>query len=134
MSPEPIRRVIFRPYRKGMGPSFTLTLWDAGERYEATGRRNYIRYKLTQTGSAYTATMRYRRVTTELFTGDDFSPGPMHAIDSDACVRGLMGFLTLRPGDTDSDYFREYTDEQRRFCDEHAEALSAEVMARLGEE
>lgn len=122
MSPEPIRRVIFRPYRKGMGPSFTLTLWDAGERYEATGRRNYIRYRLVQSEHG------------TLFTGEDFSPSPKHAIDSDACVRGLMGFLTLRPGDTDSDYFREYTDEQRRFCDEHAEALSAEVMARFGED
>ena len=123
MSSEPIRRVIFRPYRKGMGPSFTLTLWDSGERWADHGQpRSYVRYRLTQSEHG------------TLFAGDDFSPSPMHAIDSDACVCALMGFLTLRPGDTDSDYFRDYTDEQRRFCDEHAEALSADVMARFGEE
>lgn len=116
MSSEQIRRVIFRPYRKGMGPSFTLTLWDAGERWDGHQRRSCVRYRLTQSEHG------------TLFEGADFSPSPMHATDSDACVRGIMGFLTLRPGDTDSDYF------QRRFYDEHADALGAEVMARFGED
>ncbi len=42
-----------------------------------------------------------------------------------------MGFLTLRPGDTDPDYFEDYTPEQHAYCDAHAEALSCEVSARF---
>jgi hypothetical protein len=39
-----------------------------------------------------------------------------------------MGFLTLKPGDTDSDYFAEYTPEQMDYCQRYAESLSCEVM------
>lgn len=130
---EVIRRVVFRPYRRGQGPTFTLTMWDAGERWDGHQRRNYLSYRLTQTDSRYTPRMKYRRVSTVLFAGDDFSPGPMHAIDSDAAIAGLMGFLTLRRGDTDLEYFDKYTPEQWAFTEQHAEALSAEVEARFGE-
>jgi hypothetical protein len=58
----------------------------------------------------------------------------MYAIDSDKAVGSLMGFLTLRPGDTDSEYFESYTPEQMHFAETHAEALACEVMARFGED
>ncbi len=44
-----------------------------------------------------------------------------------------MGFLTLRPGDTDQEYFDGYTDNQLQYADEHAETLSCEVCSRFGE-
>ena len=52
-----------------------------------------------------------------LFHGDDFGPSPMHADDSDATLRALLGFLTLRPGDTDREYFAHYTPRQRAFAE-----------------
>lgn len=107
-----MRRVIFEPYRKG--PSFTLTMW------EAVGG---VRYRLTQREG------HKRRV---LFEGSDFECSPRHAIDSDEAVRVLMNFLTLRPGDTDWEYFENYTDSQREFCDQRAEDLAREVMCRFG--
>lgn len=58
-----------------------------------------------------------------LFFGRDYYCAPSHAIDSDDCLRSLLGFLTLRPGDTDCDYFADYTDRQLAWCDKHAEAL-----------
>ena len=132
---EVIRRVVFRPYRKGQGPTFTLTIRDAGERWHDNGqRRTHLAYRLSMTESKYTARMKYRRISTLLFEGQDFSPSPLHAIDSDAAVVGLMGFLTLRPGDTDRDYFDKYTPEQWAFVEQHAEALSADVEARFGED
>ena len=134
MGQDFMRRVIFRPYRKGMGPTFTLTMWDAGDRWDGTQRRNYVRYRLTMTESKYTPKMRFRRVSTVLFAGDDYSPSPMHSIDGDDAVEGLMGFLTLRPGDTDPDYFAGYTPEQMAFCEQHAEALSCDAMFRFGKE
>jgi hypothetical protein len=58
-----------------------------------------------------------------LFIGEDFDCSPQHTIDSDECLRALLGFLTLRPGDTDAEYFEEYTAEQRAFAEGDAEDL-----------
>lgn len=52
-----------------------------------------------------------------LFTGSDFAGSSMHADDSDETLRSLLGFLTLRPGDTDSDYFAEYDEEQLAYAE-----------------
>lgn len=57
-----------------------------------------------------------------------FAGSPMHADDSDATLCALLGFITLRPGDTDADYFAGYTDRQRDWTDDDAcEALSCDV-------
>lgn len=131
-----LRRVRFQPYRKGHGPTFALTLW-ATPRTDSRGQ-TILGYRLTQSGperaweiphKAGRATLR--RVT--LFSGEDFAGSPLHADDSDATVAAIMGFLTLRPGDTDADYFTDYTDAQRAYCAEHAEALASEVYSRFGE-
>jgi hypothetical protein len=82
----------------------------------------------------YRLTMRDRGRRTVLFEGDDFGCSPRHAIDSDATVEGIMGFLTLRPGDTDAEYFADYTQAQLDHCARHAEALSCEVQARFCDE
>lgn len=119
--PDYIRRVRFAPYRKGMGPTFTLTLLDV--RFD--GRRDRTSYRLTMRDTSG------KHAT--LFEGDDFSPSPCHAIDSDEAVAALMGFLTLRPGDTDGEYFDNYTPEQLAYCSQHAEALSCESSCRFGE-
>jgi hypothetical protein len=63
-----------------------------------------------------------------LFTGEDYGCSPMHAIDSDDAVRGVLFFLTRRPGDTDADYFANYTPEQMVFAKGDAEALSMWAM------
>lgn len=119
---ERIRRVVLRPYRRGMGPAFILDLFD-DSRPDWRGSW-YITYRLT---------MREGRKSTVLFEGSDYSPGPGNTTDGDASVRGLLGFLTLRPGDTDREYFEGYTEAQRDYCDAHAEALANEVYNRFGE-
>ena len=62
-----------------------------------------------------------------LFRGDDFGPGASTADDSDDALRGLCGFLFLRPGDTDAEYFAAYSDAQRAF----AESSDCELLAFL---
>lgn len=94
---DKLRRVILRPYRKGHGPTFILDTFATGR----TDRRG-------QTRIAYTLKMRENGRSVVLFTGEDFCSSPMDADDSDASVASLLGFLTLRPGDTDRDYFEEY--------------------------
>jgi len=116
--PNFIRRIILRPYRKDCGPVFSLTMWDSG-RSDWRGC-SYIRYRLTMGGRA-------------LFEGDDFAGSPMHAIDADETAASLLGFLTLRPGDTDAEYFQDYTPAQRDYCKQHAETLAGEVYSRFGD-
>jgi hypothetical protein len=59
-----------------------------------------------------------------VFADSDFHASPMHAIDAPETVVALLGFLSLRAGDTDADYFDAYTVEQLAWRDEHAEYLS----------
>lgn len=58
----------------------------------------------------------------------------MIAIDSDRALAALLGFLTLRPGDTDDEYFEHYTAVQREYCAQHAETLACEAITRFGED
>lgn len=127
-----LRTVRFRPYRKGMGPQFKLVTWDTGR--TGYGGKYLVGYRLVMGGGSNrteSATGQPAAWVT-LFEGEDFGCSPMHAIDSDETIAGIMGFLTLRPGDTDADYFENYTPEQLAFCSEHAESLACEVEGRFG--
>jgi hypothetical protein len=120
---EKIRTVKLAPYRKGMGPTFSLVMFDT--------------YKLDNRGAtliAYKLTQHEKGKSLVIFEGSDFSSSPCHAIDSDDAVRGLLGFLTLRPGDTDPEYFEKYSPTQIVYCIQHAEALSCYVYDRFGED
>lgn len=70
---------------------------------------------------------------TVLFEGSDFAGSPLHADDSDECMRSLFTFLTLQRGDTDASYFESYTQAQLDWSAAHAGALSLAVMERFGE-
>lgn len=126
-----IRRCRFTPYANGKGPSFGLIVWDTGrvDTRHLTGK-SVLGYRLTQCTPCANKTFAVRT----LFEGEDFACSPMCVIDSDECVASLMGFLTLRPGDTDAEYFANYTEAQLDFASQHAEALGMEVMNRFGEE
>ena len=122
-----LRVVRFRPYLQGQGPVFRLTTWDANR--TGFGGKNLIGYRLSIGRSQNV--VGNPPVWEVLFEGDDFGCSPLHAIDSDQAIAGIMGFLTLRPGDTDQEYFDSYTTAQLEFCDQHAEALACEVMGRF---
>jgi hypothetical protein len=72
-----------------------------------------------------------------VFEGGDFAGSPLHADDSDETVAALLSFLSLRPGDTDRDYFASYTPEQLSWAEANGEELALEAClleerARLG--
>lgn len=92
-------RDLIKVWRKA---GFTLRMWDTGRR-DSRGQAN-IAYELKDG----------RKV---IFAGEDFSGSPMHADDSLATVACLLGFLTLKPGDTDLEYFANYTREQMSWCE-----------------
>lgn len=91
---------------------------------------DYTRFALEDTG--YELGLEYRGISYEnygksrmgyylarpdgavLFQGDDyFVPG---VCDDGGAATGLLGFLTLKPGDTDEEYFDDYTPEQLDWC------------------
>lgn len=51
--------------------------------------------------------------------GDDFRPSPMFGIDSLDAFVACLGFMTLKPGDTDKDYFKDHTKEHMNFLESH---------------
>jgi hypothetical protein len=104
-----LRNVTLRPYRDP-AISFTLNTFDSG-RTDDLGK-SILEYQFQGPDGKV------------LFEGDNFACSPMNAIDSDDCVRDILAFLTLKPGDTDSEYFQNYTQAQLDFVNEHAETLS----------
>lgn len=100
---------------------YTLRTWDANKRLLVGGQ-----YVLGYVFEAKDGSV--------LFTGEDFACSPMHAVDSDESLRSLLGFLTLRPGDTDADYFEGYTPEQLHFCQTDAESMQLWAMEDIGPE
>lgn len=60
-----------------------------------------------------------------IFQGEDFYCSPLHDPYDDDTTRCLLGFLTLRPGDTDAEYFADYTEQQTDFAEQHAEHVAA---------
>lgn len=107
-----IKRKVYRPYNARI--SFTLSVYDNGNGIDWRG----------QTRLSYTLTRRENGKTETIFKGNDFCGSPMHSDDSEETIRSLLGFLTLRPGDTDFEHFSEYTSRQLEFCNKDAETLS----------
>ena len=87
---------------------YELATWDT-HRTDEMGK-SVLSYRFTQNGVT-------------LFEGEDYHVAPSHAVDSDEALRALLGFLTLRPGDTDDEYFARYTPEQTAFAAGDAEML-----------
>ena len=110
----------------------TIRTWQAGRfKLEVfdTGRRDWR----SQTRLAYTFTDGGNVI----FQGEDFSGSPLHADDSDESLAALLGFLALRPGDTDREYFDSYTPEQLAWARQNGEELAllaheVEERARRG--
>jgi hypothetical protein len=60
-----------------------------------------------------------------IFQSDDITVPPDQSLDGDQTVRGVLGFLALRPGNVEPDYFAGYTPSQPAWRDQHAEDLEA---------
>lgn len=70
-----------------------------------------------------------------IFVGIDFSCSPLYADDSLESVAALLGFLTLKPGDTDREYFNNYSKDQMDWCEssrcEELNMIQFEMEERL---
>jgi len=64
-----------------------------------------------------------------IFEGYDIAVPASQTLDGDQTVRGVLGFLALRPGDVEADYFTGYTPLQLAWRDQHAEDLAGRLAA-----
>lgn len=63
-----------------------------------------------------------------IFSGNDFHCSPSQSIDSLEVAYCILSFLCLKPGDTDKDYFENYTKEQMDWANSSkCEYLSCDV-------
>ena len=62
-----------------------------------------------------------------IFSGLQYSPSPLYSPEGYDSAIGLLGFLTLKKGDTDEDYFDDYTPEQLAF----SQSMDCEELAVL---
>jgi hypothetical protein len=58
-----------------------------------------------------------------IFQGTDYGIPRGQCVDDDEAVRGIIGFLSLMHGDTDGEFFEDYTPRQIAWCEQRAEAL-----------
>lgn len=93
---------------------YQLRLWHLGTQNDGNiTAREMLAYRLSD---------KYGSV---IFEGVDYGCSPMHCIDSDDAVVALLNFLTLRKGDTDSEYFENYTQAQLEWSEsDDAESIS----------
>jgi len=81
---------------------FKVELWETGKRH-GTGQHR-LQYRFSDHDKM-------------VFVGDDYGCSPLHCIDSDDTVFGLLGFLSLGKGDTDPEYFESYDKAQLAWRD-----------------
>jgi len=76
-----------------------------------------------QMGDAFGQELAMLPVWEIVFTGEEFSPGAA-AGDDELTLANLLGFLSCKPGDTDAEFFKDYTPRQLEFATEHGEELA----------
>lgn len=112
-----MKREVLKRYRRN---GFTLSMYETDKR-KSTGQE-VLAYRLLDRGKL-------------VFEGSDFGCSPMHAIDSLDAVCALLGFLSLKPGDTDSEYFERYTPAEMEWCQsarcEELAMIQFELQERL---
>jgi hypothetical protein len=93
---------------------FTLELWDT---HVPTGS-GYLAHTLL----AY----RFSDRGTVVFAGDRFAPPSGVCVDSDECVAAVLFWFTLKPGDTEGEFFESYSPLQMSWVEStRADDLSA---------
>jgi hypothetical protein len=102
---------------------YYLFMWDTYQRREGSSH-SYLGYRLVDPNGYI------------LFQGTDYGCPSSSCVDSDETVAELLKWFTIKPGDTDEEYFESYTPQQLEFANsDDAEQLAlglADVNAEEG--
>ena len=99
-------------HRKDYLIMYKYFYFNVGEGRKYSLRMNVCNYKDGRLNFEYVLRNPDKKI---LFHGKDFSAPNGHTWKENAM--SLMGFLTLRKGDTDDEYFNNYTDDQLAFSE-----------------
>lgn len=87
------------------------------------GYSSTFQLKLEQSNGNFTYELKHNDKV--MFSGNDYKPSPMYDPLSEESARGIIGFLSCRPGwDTDDEYFQDYTEDQKEFALLYGEEMS----------
>ena len=128
------RSILFQPYNvqppTKEHPEFLLLLYSSFIKNSSP----------TEYTVGYTLAIRYvskecnnSLINEVIFCSSNINIPTWYSITSDYAVKTVIGWLTLKPGDTDEEYFSSYTPEQLEFCKKHAENLVIEVETLFGD-
>lgn len=99
---------------------YYLFLWDTYRRGEHG--HNYLGYRFVDPKGVI------------LFQGTEYGCPFNQCVDSDETVKELLKWFTIKPGDTDDEYFENYTPEQMAFAtSDDAEQLALDLEYGHGE-
>lgn len=113
LSDRALRDVALKPFTNG--PTYRLRTYDL---YQTRNGHAQLAYIFGLPGEP------------ALFVTCEFGASPMHSVDGDETLRAMLGFITLRPGDTEQEYFDVYTEAQMAF----ARGIECEYLQSWAEE
>ena len=114
--------------RLGDGKTLAVTAWDDAPSNSPYHRRIDVRATVlwTEDGKRCSATPFKR--------GDTWCGVSGGCTDSQEAKALVLGLLAMRPGDTDPDYFSDYTPDQLAFANDYSDDITCEQMRRYGED
>ncbi len=68
-----------------------------------------------------------------IFDPDHFAIGMPGCVDDDSAKASVLGWMSVKPGDTDAEFFDDFTPEQLEFVEHYGEELSLVRELRFGE-
>lgn len=104
--------------------AFSVVMWTTPKRDDRGQTVCGYRVKCIRSNGAHTEFPAGAIV----FESEDFAGSPLHVDDSDETFGALLGFLSLRPGDTDPEYFEDYTPAQHAFAEYYGEELAVHAI------
>ncbi len=117
---ERIRYAVLLPYIKGKGPTMRVEIWDTHTR-DNRGCTNLVARLYAFEGGKRTHVLDMR-----------FAMGMGQSDDGDDAMRAAITAVAMKPGDTDAEFFAEYTPEALAFVTDHGESMAMVAYDRYG--
>lgn len=119
---ERIRYAVLAPYIKGNGPTMRVEIWDTYTR-DDRGMSWLIARLYAFEGGKRMHVLDQR-----------FAMGMGQTDDGDDAMRAAITAVAMKPGDTDAEFFADYTPEALAFVTEHGENMAMVAYDRYGED
>lgn len=125
-----MRIVECRPYVAGYGVRIRVALEWGGTSYSHWHSRSRVLVRCYVQDQTIPGGAWMEIVGPDGSAYSECGPSPDMSDDGDAAVDLAISCLSIRPGDTDAEYFADYTPEMLEFCTAHGESLYTDWESR----